>query len=105
MIVKIGSVITSFSNSYLCLKKGAVNSTLFYKIFLVSNYLKFTLLKINCKSAGISIGFNGGTFAPPVLPMGTVPTNDLTPPKTNRVICPNTSLVLFILIPNFSIFQ
>ena len=47
------------------------------------------------------MGFNGGTFAPPVLPIGTVPTNDFTPPKTNLVICPKTSLVLFIFIPNF----
>ena len=53
---------------------------------------------IASKSCGISIGFNGGTLAPPVLPTGTVSTKDFTPPNSNLVICPKTSLVLFILI-------
>ena len=45
-------------------------------------YIVLVLLIITARSSGISIGCNGGTFAPPVLPTGIFPTNDFTPQTT-----------------------
>ena len=42
---------------------------------------EYALFKIANRSPGISMGCNGGTFAPPVLPMGTLPANDFTPQR------------------------
>jgi hypothetical protein len=57
------------------------------------------------KSSGISMGLNGGTSAPPVLPTGIFPTKDFTPPTSNRGICPKISRQFLILIPKRSMIQ
>lgn len=62
-----------------------------------------TVFMINCNSGAIGIFLKGLTFAPPVLPDGIKPKMVFVAAPVIRKICPATSLLFRLRMPQSSI--